>query len=238
MQEGGREMLLVSVLAAAIVPGFALLAYFYWKDRYDAEPLPMVLKMFLTGVLIVIPIMIVQRGLTFLWGDSPFTFSFVISAGVEEFFKWFVLYHIIYNHTEFDEPYDGIVYAVAVSLGFATLENVLYAFLEPATIGTLTMRAFLPVSGHALFGVFMGYSLGRAKFSVGRKVKLHLGLALLLPVIWHGLYDYMLLTVPSKWYWLVVPFMFLLWFRGLRKVSSANAVSPFRLLKREEEVKS
>lgn len=230
-------MPLVSVLAAAIAPGIALLAYFYWKDRYDSEPLPMVLKMFVIGVLIVFPIMIVQRGLTLMWGESPFAFSFVISAGVEEFFKWFVLYHIIYNHTEFDEPYDGIVYAVAVSLGFATLENVLYVVLQPASFGTLMIRALLPVSGHALFGVFMGYSLGRAKFSVGRKVKLHLWLALLLPVLWHGLYDFMMLTVPSTWLWLIVPFMFLLWFRGMRNVNRANAVSPFRLLKREEEIK-
>jgi len=231
-------MLLISVLAAAIIPGIALLAYFYWKDRYDAEPITIVVKMFLTGALIVVPIMIVQRSLVIWWGESPFTYSFIISAGVEEFFKWFVLYHIIYNHTEFDEPYDGIVYAVAVSLGFATLENVLYAFLQPATIGSLMMRALLPVSGHALFGVFMGYSLGKAKFSVGRTVKVHLWLALLLPIAWHGVYDYLFLTVPSTWVWLAVPFMFLLWFRGMRMVNSANAVSPFRFLKREEEIKS
>jgi RsiW-degrading membrane proteinase PrsW (M82 family) len=172
------------------------------------------------------------------WGESPFIFSFVISAGVEEFFKWFVLYHIIYNHTEFDEPYDGIVYAVAVSLGFATLENVMYVFLEPATFGTLMMRALLPVSGHALFGVYMGYSLGKAKFSVGKSVKMHLWLALLLPLIWHGAYDFMLLTVPSTWIWLAVPFMLFLWFSGIRMVNNANAVSPFRFLKREEEIKS
>lgn len=110
-------MLIFSVLAAAIAPGLALLAYFYWKDRYDTEPLSMVSKMFVTGALIVLPIMIVQRGLMIWLGESPFAFSFVISAGVEEFFKWFVLYHIVFNHTEFDEPYDGIVYATAVSLG-------------------------------------------------------------------------------------------------------------------------
>ncbi|MFD0670453.1 glutamic-type intramembrane protease PrsW [Cohnella sp. GCM10027633] len=229
---------MLSVLAAAIAPGIALLAYFYWKDRYDTEPLPMIAKLFLMGALIVLPVMIVQRGLTLMWGESPFTFSFVISAGVEEFFKWFVLYHIIFNHTEFDEPYDGIVYAVAVSLGFATLENVLYAFLQPSSFGSLMMRALLPVSGHALFGVFMGYSLGKAKFSKGRAVRLHLSLALLLPLLWHGLYDYLMMTVSQAWIWLVVPFMFLLWFSGIRHVNRANAVSPFRLLKREEEVKS
>jgi RsiW-degrading membrane proteinase PrsW (M82 family) len=230
--------MLLSVLAAAIAPGIALLAYFYWKDRYDAEPLPMIAKLFLTGVLIVLPAMIVQRGLSLWLGGSPFLFSFVISAGVEEFLKFFVLFHIIFSHTEFDEPYDGIVYATAVSLGFATLENVLYAFLQPVTFGTLMMRALLPVSGHALFGVFMGYSLGKAKFSTGRQIRYHLWMAFLLPVLWHGLYDFMMLSVPSGWIWLVVPFMVFLWLRGIRRVNRANAVSPFRLLKREEEIKS
>ncbi|TJY44370.1 intramembrane metalloprotease PrsW [Cohnella pontilimi] len=230
--------MLWSVLAAALAPGLALLAYFYWKDRYDAEPLPMVAKLFLTGVLIVLPAMILQRGLTLWLGESPFVFSFVISSGVEELLKFFVLYHMIFNHTEFDEPYDGIVYATAVSLGFATLENVLYSFLQPVSFGSLMIRALLPVPGHALFGVFMGYSMGRAKFSTGRQVRYHLGLALLLPVLWHGLYDYMMVSVPTGWIWVAVPFMFVLWFRGIRRVNRANAVSPFRLLKREEEINS
>lgn len=230
--------MLLSVLAAAIAPGLALLAYFYWKDRYDAEPLFMVIRLFLSGVLIVLPAMVLQRGLTLWLGDSPVTFSFVISAGIEELLKFFVLYHMIFNHTEFDEPYDGIVYATAVSLGFATMENVLYAFLQPVTFGSLMVRALLPVSGHALFGVFMGYSLGRAKFTAGRPKRIHLGLAFLLPLLWHGLYDFMMLTVASEWIWVAAPFMLLLWFRGIRRVNSANAVSPFRWLHREEEVKS
>ena len=230
--------MLFSVLAAAIAPGLALLAYFYWKDRYDAEPLHMVIRLFLAGVLIVLPAMILQRGLTIWFGESPLAFAFVVSAGVEELLKFFVLYHLIYNHTEFDEPYDGIVYATAVSLGFATLENVLYAFLQPTKFGTLMVRALLPVSGHALFGVYMGYSLGQAKFSTGKLIKYHLWMAVLLPLLWHGLYDFMMLTVPSGWMWVAVPFMFLLWYRGIRRVNHANAGSPFRLLKREEEVKS
>mgnify|MGYP001190359072 CR=1 FL=1 len=230
--------MLLSMLAAAIAPVLALLAYFYWKDRYDAEPLSMVVRLFFTGVLVVLPAMIVQRGLTLSLGDSPFTFSFVISAGVEELLKFFVLYHMVFNHAEFDEPYDGIVYATSISLGFATLENVLYAFLEPTTFGTLLVRALLPVSGHALFGVFMGYSLGRAKFSAGKQRKYHLWMAILLPLAWHGIYDFMMMTVSPDWLWIAVPFMFLLWYRGIRRVNHANAVSPFRWLKREEEVKS
>lgn len=231
-------MLWVSVLAAAIAPGIALLAYFYWKDHYDTEPLPMVLRMFLIGALIVLPIMIIQRGMIIWWGESPFLFSFVISASVEEFLKWFVIYHLIFNHTVFDEPYDGIVYAVAVSLGFATLENVLYAFLQPSSFGSLLVRALLPVSGHALFGVFMGYLFGKAKFTTSSKMKLYLAAAFLLPVFCHGLYDYMMLKIPTSWLWLIVPFMCLLWFGGIQVANRANATSPFRLFYREEELKS
>jgi len=228
------------MLAAAVAPGIALLAYFYLSDRYDAEPLPMVARMFLIGGLLVIPVMVVQRAFTLWFGDSELVFSFATSAGVEEFFKWFVLYHLIFLHTHFDEPYDGIVYATAVSLGFATVENLLYALLvQPAGIGMLFLRALLPVSGHALFGVFMGFFFGKAKLASGRSVRLRVALALLVPLFWHGLYDYLTLAVFStSMVWLVVPFMFILWVGGLRFVHRAHAVSPFRLLKREEEVNS
>jgi len=226
-----------SLLTAAIAPGIALLTYFYLKDRYDSEPIHMVVRMFLIGVLVVLPIAVIQRGLTLWWGEEPFVFAFVISAGVEEFLKWFVLYHVIYNHTEFDEPYDGIVYAVAISLGFATLENVLYAFLQPSTFGSLLMRAMLPVTGHALFGVVMGYYLGKAKFERSRS-RYYLMLSLALPVFYHGLYDYIILIMRTHWLWLIIPLMLYLWVRVSIKVKSANNRSPLRIVARKDEVKS
>ena len=68
---------------------------------------------------------------------------------------------------EFDEHYDGIVYGAAVSLGFATVENILYLFANG--LESALGRAILPVSSHALFGVIMGYYLGKAKFSEGKE---------------------------------------------------------------------
>lgn len=164
-------MLLLSVISSAVAPGLALLTFFYLKDKYDQEPLHMVLKVFLLGLIIVLPVMIIQRGLVLGLDGGPYVDSFLISSGVEEGLKWFVLYHMIYNHTEFDEPYDGILYAVAISLGFATIENVMYAWYSNASIGSMVMRALLPVSGHAMFGVIMGYHMGRAKFSKGVKTR-------------------------------------------------------------------
>lgn len=229
-------MLLFSILTAAVAPGISLLAYLYLKDRYESEPIHMVVRMFLLGMLIVIPIVVIQRGLELWLGEHPFLFAFVESAGIEEIVKWFVLYHMIYNHTEFDEPYDGIVYAASISLGFATLENVMYAVLSPATFGTLIMRALLPVSGHALFGVAMGYYLGKAKFAPKKQVRKYLAIALLLPLLLHGVYDYIMLSY-AKWVWIIVPFMLLLWGWGLNKMRRASARSPFRFLAPEDEIK-
>ncbi|MNI46109.1 Protease PrsW [compost metagenome] len=159
-----------------------------------------------------------------------------MSAGLEEFIKWFILYHVIYRHAEFDEPYDGIVYAVAVSLGYATLENVIYAFLNASSFSALLMRALLPVSAHALFGVVMGYYLGKAKFSTTHAKK-YLWFSMLLPIFWHGLFDYILLITKSYWVWFMIPFMTYLWIRALWKVDRANAKSPLRIVQREDEIK-
>lgn len=230
-------MLLFSVLTAAVAPGVSLLTYLYLRDRYDAEPIHMVARMFVLGILVVVPIMVIQRGLELWLGSHDLLFAYVESAGVEEFVKWFVLYHVIYNHTEFDEPYDGIVYASAISLGFATLENVLYAIYSPATFGTLLVRALLPVSGHALFGIMMGYYLGKAKFAEKRQSYYFLAVSFAFPVLLHGTYDWIMITVRTNWMWFIIPFMAALWILGLRKMNHATSRSPFRFLVREDEVK-
>lgn len=230
-------MLWLSIISSAVAPGLALLTFFYLKDKYDQEPLHMVIKVFLLGFLIVFPVMIIQRGLMLGWGGGLYVESFLISAGVEECLKWFVLYHMIYNHTEFDEPYDGILYAVAISLGFATIENVMYAWYSHASIGAMFLRALLPVSGHAMFGVIMGYHMGRAKFSQGVRTRSILFISLILPWIWHGIYDFILNSMTNYWIWFIVPLMAVLWYGGMGKVARANSRSPFRFLNREEEIK-
>jgi RsiW-degrading membrane proteinase PrsW (M82 family) len=229
-------MMWFSILAAAIAPGLALLAYFYLKDRYETEPISMVARLFLFGGLLVFPTMVLQRSFVLGFGDNSFLFSFVFSAGLEEFMKWFVVFYIIYKHTLFDEPYDGIVYAVALSLGFATVENVIYAFINFTTFSNLMMRAFLPVSGHALFGVMMGYYLGMAKFNNSKATR-YLMLSFLLPLLYHGVFDYVLLNLQNNWLWLMLPLMILMWIRSLWKVNSANSISPFRFVHREDKIK-
>jgi len=229
-------MYLLSIVMAAIAPGISLLAYFYLKDRYDSEPIHLVIKLFILGALIVFPSMALQNVLLAEFGPlHEITFAFTISGGVEEFLKWFVLYHAIFRHDAFDEPYDGIVYSVAISLGFATLENIFYAVFNQMSISAMLVRALLPVSGHALFGVAMGFYLGKAKFDLVKRRSLMFA-ALFVPIFWHGLFD-SILTMSQNWIWVMIPFMIFLWLRTMWNVERANDVSPLRVMKRDEKIK-
>jgi RsiW-degrading membrane proteinase PrsW (M82 family) len=230
-------MVIFSILTAAVAPGLSLLTYLYLRDKYEAEPIHMVLKVFLIGIFLVVPIMVLQRGVEIWLGEGNFVMAFIQSSGVEEFIKWFVLFHLLYNHTEFDEPYDGILYAGALSLGFATTENLLYSVFMPADFGAMLMRALLPVSGHMLFGVIMGYYLGRAKFSLGKKKRnTFLFLSMLVPFVLHGLYDWIIVMREQDWIFVIIPFMALLWLFGLSKMKSAHIKSPFRYVRAKDEV--
>jgi RsiW-degrading membrane proteinase PrsW (M82 family) len=193
---------MLGILLAGIAPGLALLSYFYLKDKYEPEPVSMVLNTFFSGALIIIPIAFIEYVLkveNIVQYDSIYA---IISSGlIEEFFKWSILFFCAYKSAEFDEPFDGIVYGTSVSLGFATL---------------------LPVSSHALFGVIMGYYMSRAKFTKESKWPLFL-LSLLLPAFLHGIFNFILLNQGS-WF-AMSPYMMFLWWFGLRKVQLAEISS-------------
>ncbi|MDF0726198.1 glutamic-type intramembrane protease PrsW [Cytobacillus sp. S13-E01] len=211
---------MLGVISAGIAPGLALLSYFYLKDRYDSEPITMVFRIFVFGAMLVFPIMFIQYVLEVENVFQSTLLNAFISTGLlEEFFKWFILFYTVYQHSEFDEHYDGIVYGASVSLGFATLENIL--FLIANGVEFAVGRALLPVSSHALFGVIMGFYLGKAKLSSKDAKKKWVFLALFIPFLLHGFYDYILLT-RQKWLFYMLPFMIFLWWFGLRKVKLAR----------------
>lgn len=177
-------------------------------------------KTFLFGALLVFPIMFIQYGLTVEnFAESSIVQSFIQSALIEEFFKWFIFIYVIFHHTEFNSHYDGIVYAVAISLGFAAVENILY--LMTNGIEFAIIRALFPVSSHALFAVIMGYHLGKAKMNKQDK-NWNLLLALMFPFLLHGTYNYILKTVTSDWLILLIPFMIGLWWVALHRMRKAN----------------
>ncbi len=221
--ERKEETCMIPILSAGIAPGLALLVFFYLRDHYESEPIVTVVKSFLYGVIITFPVMFLQYVLKeeqFLTGNA--SQAFLSAAGPEEFMKWFVLYFLIYTHTHFDQPFDGIVYATSVSLGFATAENVLY--LATHGVQYAFIRALLPVSSHALFGVIMGYYFTRAKFGNKKSEKKMLVFAFLASFFLHGSFDY-ILFIQSTWMYYIIPFMLFLWWFALRKVKKAHLLT-------------
>ncbi|WEY86911.1 glutamic-type intramembrane protease PrsW [Bacillus subtilis] len=212
-----------AIISAGIAPGIALLSYFYLKDQYDNEPVHMVLRSFFLGVVLVFPIMFIQYVLEKEnVGGGSFFVSFLSSGFLEESLKWFILMISVYPHAHFDEHYDGIVYGASVSLGFATLENILY--LIGHGVEHAFVRALLPVSCHALIGVIMGFYLGKARFSADKARVKWLTLSLVVPSLLHGSYDF-ILTALSNWVYYMLPFMVFLWWFGLRKAKKARSVN-------------
>ncbi len=211
---------LLALFSSGIAPALALMTFFYLKDRFNTEPILPIAQSFLYGALIVFPIMFVQYAFTVEGiGQHPFVSSLILTGLLEEFFKWFIFVFTVYKFATFNSFYDGIIYGVAISLGFATVENILY--LVSHGIDLAIARAIFPVSSHALFGVVMGYYLGKARFNPVNPT-LTMTIALVIPVLLHGFYDYILQTVERNWIYILVPFMVLLWLNAIKKVKQAN----------------
>jgi RsiW-degrading membrane proteinase PrsW (M82 family) len=184
---------MIALVLAAGFPVIVFLIIIYKKDS-EKEPPKLLFKCFLWGCIASLPIIVIELIVdSFNVFESLFFYSFyesfIVAAVVEEGFKFLFLFLIIWKHKEFDQFYDGIVYAVFVSLGFALVENILY--VAEYGFGTAIMRAVLSVPGHGLFGVAMGYFFALAKFSGKRGTKM-LWLSFLVPVAFHGLYNFLL----------------------------------------------
>jgi RsiW-degrading membrane proteinase PrsW (M82 family) len=192
------------LLLLALAPGLAIALYVYWHDKHEKEPVVLLLKCFALGAATCIPAAIAES--IFLDShfldpetdtdlSSAFIAAFVIVGFFEEWVKYLVLVLYAYRKPAFNEPFDGIVYAVMISLGFATLENIFY--VAEGGIGTAVARMFTAVPMHAAFGIFMGYFVGKAKFQqqAGKWITRLQGLAI--AVLLHGAYDFVLFQDES-----------------------------------------
>lgn len=186
--------------ALAIGPGLSLTHIVWARDR-EREPLGNLLVYLLLGAVSVIPAVLLGIPATLLLhpGDASESATALARllllpawvllgvALVEEFSKRLLLGARARNDRHIDEPFDWLVYAVAVALGFATVENILYVFQHGTGVGL--MRAFTAVPAHALNGTMMGWRLGRAARLGGAEARRERWLALLEPTVWHAAYD-------------------------------------------------
>jgi len=222
--------MLLAILA--IAPGIFWLWYFLAKDRLRPEPRDLVVRVFLLGVGAAVIAGALEWTAFRLAGirlENPGPAHVLAAAAIvgliEEGTKFVAVYTGIYRHKAFDEVVDGIVYAVAVSLGFATTENVLYVLRGGAAVGIA--RALLAVPGHAFTGALMGFNMGMAKFA-GTRERAWLLSGLALAALAHTVYDALVLSRTILAF-AAIPLLVILWRRAVGLARRAQLEDDRRL---------
>lgn len=197
------------LVAAALLPPLVLMGVVYRMDRLEREPPALLAGLFLRGVLAMFPILILELLASqfvdfFYWQPLVYLFLtyFVIPGFVEEGVKFRVLRRRTWNEPNFNYRFDGVVYAVFVSLGFAAVENVLYVLTSG--FSTAVLRAVFSIPGHAMFGVIMGLSFSQASWAQRHGQREQAAAqqkrAWLLPALLHGAYDFLLVGFGGLFY--------------------------------------
>ena len=221
------------IISLAILPGILLAWWMMRQDKYEQENRWFLLLAFGIGMLITVPAMWLETWLAELGFDDPehfgkiLFFAFIGVALVEEALKAIGILVFPFFQPFFNEPIDGIVYTVMVGLGFATLENVLYA--DRFGLETVILRAFTAVPAHAAFSVIMGFFIGKAKMEDSGKRWILFAQGIGLAVLVHGFYDFFILQ--SLYSWLIIFAIVVLFasaYLARRMILMHQEISPFR----------
>ena len=223
-------------MAIALAPIVVIFSLVFMLDRHEREPVKYLIFSFIFGILVAFPVVLVELYLQKVINPdlivNPLMFT-ALTAGFavalpEELFKFIVLRLYAYPKAAFNEPYDGIMYAVAVSMGFAAIENVLYT--AEHGLGTGILRAFTAVPAHAAFAHIMGYAVGAAKFipKRGKRIRLML-LGLGGAVLTHGLYDFFLMYDNARWGIFTFIVLIIAIILAIRAIRSHQRNSPFKI---------
>lgn len=221
----------ILLIVLAVLPAILLMFFIYKQDRLEKEPTRMILSLAILGVVSTFLAMITETvGMALLgnwFSEASVAYRvllyFIVVGLSEEGFKYLVLKIGTWRSQEFNCKFDGVVYAVAVSLGFAVWENIKYVFTYGLT--TALIRAVTAVPGHACFGVIMGawYGLAKRKQQQGwdSASRLSRFLAVLLPTLVHGAYDYVATSQSSSIHFIMfVVIMFIVCFYTVKRLSA------------------
>ncbi len=236
----------ITLILAAVIPALLLLIQVYRADRLEKEPIPMLLGLVLCGIISAelaslseqAGVLLLERflvpsihleGASAAFSDTPAQVSaedarlyygllfFAVVGLSEEGFKYLLLRLRTWKSPHFNCTFDGVVYAVSVSLGFALWENIQYVL--QFGMATALARAVTAVPGHACFGVFMGTWYGASKrrslFGQNGMSRFDRTIALIMPVILHGCYDYIVMAEDPSVEWLFFPFVAVLYLSSI-----------------------
>ncbi len=224
----------------ALFPVILIILFIYRKDKYEKEPPKLMAKAFVGGIFAALttlglaPVLVV---FSYIPKDpiAAFIDAFYSAALPEESLKFLFLFLFIWRQKDFNERFDGILYAVLVAMGFAALENILYVM--DGNIQTAIGRAILSVPGHGFFGVIMGYYFALARFSTGSPRIWYLLRSWGYPILAHGTYNFLIslkiLFTQNEYIATIlsiifIRFIFWLWQQGFRKIEQHSDASVFK----------
>jgi protease PrsW len=211
----------LALFVLALTPALFWFWFFARRDRRP-EPMGLVIRTFAWGMAMVIPAALLETSINALFGDWIMLFAL---GFIEEFCKLVAALSIV-KHREFDEPIDGLIYATAASLGFATLENALYLTQHGPEL--ILLRGPISTLGHILFAAAWGFGLSLERFSGRRFATLR---GLMLASVLHGGFNFLLIGsgLGNGFEWLLIPFaglMIVMWRVTGLYYSSANQTTP------------
>ena len=189
------------LIAAAVIPAIFLLKRVNKLDKLDKESPKLLLRLVIMGIISTLIALVAEEigtrvlGLFFTQETILYDFImyFIVVACSEEIAKYIVLKKVTWKNPEFNCTFDGVVYAVFVSLGFALWENIGYVGMYGFEVALA--RAITAIPGHASFGVFMGVFYGLAKKyeanGMPKRSKSFRNMAYIIPVLLHGSYDFL-----------------------------------------------
>ena len=213
------------LMMLAILPGILIIIYIYRMDKVEKEPWGLILKLMIFGALSCIPASFMEAYIESSVSIPPegtlgyaVTNAFLVAALCEEICKYFFLRVGAWNHREFGYRFDGIVYGVSVAVGFAVLENILY--VTQYGFYTALIRAVMAVPLHAFCGVFMGIFFGAAKQAQiqGRSTIKFKLLALIVPMLIHGVYDSLAFMSTTPTSIILLAFVLLMYIVSIRVI--------------------
>ena len=219
---------MTTFILASVAPALFIM-YLIYRHDIESEPLLMLLKAFFGGVLSIFISLLFSTPLSKLILSnsfiSPMMEAFLAAAIPEEVSKWLIFVWFIKRSKHFDQYYDGILYAIFISMGFALIENLFYVF--EGGLGVAISRAIFAVPGHMLFAIPMGYFFSISRFEIKKDAFKHKWYSLLIPILLHGIYNSILMYINfnSENYIFILVLLFIftyfqikLWRYGLNKI--------------------
>ena len=230
----------IYLLILALIPVVCFIGWIYYKDKYEREPPIKLVEYFVLGILVSILAIFIELYLSKLNNFngilSNIYTAFFVAALTEEGLKSIILIPMLLREKNFNEKLDGIIYSIFLSLGFATIENIIYLMRERIDLlfSLSITRGLISIPSHIMFAITMGYYISKYKFDKYNKKK-YLYFAVIIPILLHGVFDFILM-IGYRWAIIVfVVYLIFLWKINLDKLDKYTLYSKLRFYKRKNK---